>query len=145
MAEQPPQTFENHVRRDPAFHFFLAPLAIVLFGAAIAHAVRHPSSETIWMALMGLTVLCAVFLTRIYSLKVQNRVIRMEERLRLKELLPAPLVPRIGELTGGQLIALRFASDAEIPALVSRALDQKMAPPDIKRAITNWRPDYHRV
>ena len=145
MADQNPQTLENHIRRDPAFHFFLAPLAFVMFVAAVVHAVRHPGTETIWMALMGLVVLVAVFLIRIYSLKVQNRVIRLEERLRLKELLPASLAPRIEELTGGQLIALRFASDAEIPALVSKALDQKMAATDIKKAITTWRPDYHRV
>ena len=145
MAEQRPQAFENHVRRDPAFHFFLMPLAFVLFVWAATHAVQHPRDETIWMALMSIVIMCAVFLIRIYSLKVQNRVIRLEERLRLKELLPAPLASRIGELTGGQLIALRFASDAEIPGLVSEALGKKMAPPDIKKAITTWRPDYHRV
>ena len=94
---------------------------------------------------MSIVIMCAVFLIRIYSLKVQNRVIRLEERLRLKELLPASLAPRIGELTGGQLIALRFASDAEIPVLVSEALGKKMSPTDIKKAVTNWRPDYNRV
>lgn len=145
MGERRPQTLANHTRLDPAFHFFMAPFGLALFFAAAAHAFRHPHGETIWMALTGLLLAMTVFLVRVYSLKVQDRVIRMEERLRLSILLPEPLRSRIGELTEGQLIAIRFASDAEVPALVAQVLSQKLAAKDIKKAITTWRPDYYRV
>jgi hypothetical protein len=82
---------------------------------------------------------------RLYALKVQDRVIRLEERLRLTQILQEPLRSRIPELTVDQLCGLRFASDAELPKLVERTLNEKLKRADIKKAIQNWRPDYWRV
>ena len=145
MAERRPQNFDNHTRFDPVFHFFLAPVSAGLFFSAAAHAVRHPEFVTIWLAIAALVFVVAVFLIRIYSLRVQDRVIRLEERLRLAAVLPESQRPQIAELTKGQLVALRFASDAELAALAGRAVQEKLPGKEIKKAIRNWRPDYFRV
>jgi hypothetical protein len=145
VAERRPQTYQNYTRLDPAFHFFLAPFAFVTFVASVWHAIKHPDLVSLWLTLGALLFVVEVFLNRIYSLKVQDRVIRLEERLRLTTLLPDSQRTRIGELTERQLIALRFASDAELPALAAKAIDERMAPADIKKAIRSWRPDYFRV
>src|SRR5215472_11985387 len=101
---QTSQTYKNHVRLDPLFHFFLGPASFILLIAAIVSAVQNPD----WMAavrvLAGLWAVVATFKIRLYALKVQDRVIRLEERLRLRELLPPNLQPNIGKLTEGQLI-----------------------------------------
>jgi hypothetical protein len=145
MAERRPQTYDNHVRLDPAFHFILAPLSALTFLASVWNAIRNPGLLSCGLSLGALLFVIDVFMNRIYSLKVQDRVIRLEERLRLATLLPESQRSRIGELTERQLIALRFASDGELPALAARAIDEHLAPADIKKAIRNWRPDYFRV
>ena len=145
MAERVPQTYANHRRFDPVFHFFLAPLSIVVLVALSWNAMRQRDLFSHWLLLGALLFVVAVFLIRVYSLKVQDRVIRLEERLRLATLLPEAERARIGELTERQLIALRFASDAELPALAARALAEGLAPADIKKAIRNWRADNFRV
>ena len=152
MAEKKPQTFANHARFDPLFHFFLIPfLGLVVLGTLInffAHITeggfRHHFHAFV-LVLLALALLIAVFKIRLYALRVQDRVIRLEERLRLATLLAEPLRSRIPELTEDQLIGLRFASDAEVPKLVERALSEKLSRKDIKKAIQNWRPDYWRV
>ena len=145
MSERRPQTVENHVRLDPVFHFFLLPLSAATFVAAVWNAIRHPGVVAIWHSVGALLFIFAVFLIRIYSLKVQDRVIRLEERLRLITLLPESQRARIGDLTEKQLVALRFASDAELPALAARAIDERLSSADIKKSIRSWRPDYFRV
>jgi hypothetical protein len=145
VAEKKPQTFANHTRLDPLYHFFALPVFAICIIAAIIHFVMHPSLHSALLFVVSVAAAIAVVKLRTYPLKVQDRVIRLEERLRLISLLPEPLRSRIPELTEGQLVALRFASDAEVPKLAERALSEKLAPADIKKAIQNWRPDCWRV
>ncbi len=145
MTEKKPQTKRNHVRLDPAFHFFLAPVLLGMLGWTAVHLYHHRDSTSAILLILVVLMFVITFKFRTYSLKVQDRVIRLEERLRLATLLPEPLRSRIPELTEGQLVALRFASDAEIPALVERALRESLSRKQIKEAIQTWRPDYWRV
>jgi hypothetical protein len=112
-------------------------------------AIYHLVTNFGWMSavhvVLALWAAVAVVKIRTYALKVQDRVIRLEERLRMEKLLPEALKSRIYELTEQQFIALRFASDAELPALVEKTLKDHLVPKAIKQAIQNWRPDYFRV
>jgi len=145
MAEKKPQTFANHGRLDPLFHFVVLPVFLLTALAGAVHFVWKPSWHSAAFFVIAVAAAIAVTKTRLYALKVQDRVIRLEERLRLSLLLPEPLRSRIPELTEGQLIALRFASDAEVPKLTELAISGKMSKTDIKKAIQVWRPDYFRV
>jgi Family of unknown function (DUF6526) len=145
MANASPQSFSHHVRYDPLFHFFVLPVFALTWLFSIVHLVRHPGLHSAWLVVVVIAGLVVLFKVRLYPLKVQDRVIRLEERLRLVTLLDPSLHPRIAELTESQLVALRFASDAELPALATRALNEKLAASDIKKAIQQWRPDYWRV
>jgi len=145
MTDTKPQSYANHARLDPGFHFVLLPLVLVALILSIISLVRHPGlHSTLWLLLT-----IALFLTaekaRSYALKAQDRVIRLEERLRLSMLLPEATRPRIVELTEPQLIALRFASDAEVPALAMRALNEGLTKKQIKTAVQSWRADTFRV
>jgi uncharacterized membrane protein YdbT with pleckstrin-like domain len=145
MPDETPQNFSNHTRRDPLFHFFILPVFAITLIATIVHLVRRPGLYSAWLVVVVIAAIAAILEIRLYALKVQDRVIRLEERLRLASLLDASLRPRIPEFTEAQLIALRFASDAELPALAARALNEKLAAQEIKKAIQHWRPDYWRV
>ena len=145
MAEKKPQTYANHARWDPLFHFVALPIFALAVIVGIVHFIWRPSLHTGAFFVLSVAAAIAVLKTRLYSLKVQDRVIRLEERLRLSSLLSEPLRSRIPELTEGQLVALRFASDAEVPKLAERAISEKLSPADIKKAIQTWRPDYWRV
>ncbi|HEX8925716.1 MAG TPA: DUF6526 family protein [Terriglobales bacterium] len=145
MPETPTQNYSNYTRWDPLFHFFIEPVFLVTVIVAIVHAIRWPGFHTWWTVLLSIAALMLVFKARLYALKVQDRVIRLEERLRLTTLLPEALRNRIGELSESQLIALRFASDEELPALVNETLTRNLAPKEIKQAVKNWRADFFRV
>ncbi|HEY3939610.1 MAG TPA: DUF6526 family protein [Bryobacteraceae bacterium] len=145
MSERISQTRGSHARFDPAYHFFLAPALLLLLIWTIVHLAYHKNSESMILVVLVLLVFVMLGKMRMYSLKVQDRVIRLEERLRLSALLAEPLRSRISEASESQLIALRFASDAELPPLFARALDEKLNPKQIKDAIQQWRGDYWRV
>jgi len=145
MGEPSPQTLANHVRTDPPFHYFLLPVFTISWIVSIVMAVRHPHLLHLWIVFFATAVMVLMFKTRLYALKVQDRVIRLEERLRLATVLPDSLRQQIIKLTEAQLVALRFAPDEELAALVARALSENLSQKDIKKAVKNWRPDYWRV
>jgi hypothetical protein len=140
-----PQSYQSHGRFDPPFHFFIIPVMLINFIVSIVYAVRHMSGMTIWFVVVSLALLMAAFKMRLYALRNQDRVIRLEERVRMQALLPEPLRTRIGELSLQQCIGLRFASDAELASVVERALRENLDKKQIKQAIQNWRADYSRV
>ncbi len=145
MADKKPQTFANHTRWDPLFHFFVLPVFFLLAIAGLVHFIWRPGLHSGLMFVVAVALAIAVTKIRLNALRVQDRVIRLEERLRLASLLPEPLRSRIPELTVGQLVGLRFASDGEVAKLVERALSEKLSRDDIKKAIQTWRPDDRRV
>src|SRR5262245_43159450 len=116
MADKP-QSLKNHARFVPLYHGFAFPVCVVNAVWQLLRVYRSPSWDTGIAALLGLALVVMFFMARIFALTVQDRVIRLEMRLRLRELLPADLQPRVHELTPRQLVALRFASDRELPAL----------------------------
>ena len=139
------QSYSNHAKFDPPFHFFVLPIFLINILAIGYLLFRNPGIGGAWLLVLSVAFLVHAGRTRSYATHLQDRVIRLEERLRLAAILQEPLRLRIGELTDSQFVGLRFASDAELPALVQRALDEKLSRSDIKKAITNWRPDYSRV
>jgi hypothetical protein len=146
LAENTPQTFANHARLHPPFHFYLIPGSLVLLILTVFNVIRHYDRLDAWiLVLIGILFPVAVLLIRTNALRAQDRLIRLEERLRLEALLSAELGSRVHELTESQLIALRFASDNELNPLVAKVLAEKMKSKDIKKAIVMWRADTFRV
>ena len=149
MPESGVQVYANHRRWDPWYHFVAFPVVSISFFAALWLFIKSLSGGfSIWPAWNVVLWAAAIVLTlrvRVYALKVQDRIIRLEERLRLATLLDGPLKARIGELDVRQLVGLRFASDAEVPELVKIALDEQLSGEEIKKRIQNWRPDTFRV
>lgn len=143
--EKTPQTFANHAKLDPPFHFVVLPVLLINIIALGYYLVRFPSLGGAWFFVLSIALLIMAGRMRNYATRLQDRIIRVEERLRLSAILPERLRSRIGELTDTQVVGLRFASDAELPALMERALDEKLSRTEIKKAITEWRPDYSRV
>ncbi len=142
MAEQ---SLKSHARFDPPYHFFVLPVLLLNFIVCIVHSYHQPGHFNQWLILMSIVLIVLALKVRTYALKVQDRVIRLEERLRLATLLTGPLAARIPELTEDQLIGLRYACDAEVPGLVEKTLQSNLKRKDIKQAVQNWRPDFWRV
>ncbi len=143
-----PQNLKNHKRYDPPYHFFILPMLVLNIIFSIYVTIhRWPEHRILflWWIVMSLVFMMMAIRLRDRALVVQDRVIRCEERLRLHALLPPAERSHIDELSVRQLVALRFASDAELPALVHKTLTQNLEPKAIKQNIVNWRGDYHRV
>ncbi len=145
MAETAVQDFKSHRRFDPWYHFFAAPVLVVAFFVALWRAIKAPSAWAVWEVVVAAALVVLALKARTFALKVQDRVIRLEERQRLGVLLSEPLRSRIGSLTEQQLIGLRFASDGEVAGLVEAALDENLSGEAIKKRVTSWRPDLFRV
>lgn len=141
-----PQSLKNHARYDPLWHFVGIPILTAGPAFAAVQAWRNGSPHAWGMVVYYLAIVIVAFRAREQTKVVQDRVIRLEMRLRLKELLPPKLQSRIGELTPKQLVGLRFAGDAELPSLVERCLSGEL--PDnraVKREIKDWQPDWLRA
>ena len=143
------QSYRNHQKFVPAFHFLTFGILVVNLLWAVWRLFQGaglPLPDRVWGVVMAIALLLLAWYLRTFPLIVQDRVIRLEERLRLAQLLPPDLAPRIGELSAGQLVALRFASDEEIPELTRKVLDEKIrSREEIKKRIRHWRPDHLRA
>lgn len=150
MPEKSPQTYENHLRLDPSYHFLIMGLLTANAVIAVLALIRMFRSHAfdfsvLWSLVMAVTFLLVLLKLRMYALHNQDRLIRLEEQLRMKALLPAALATRAMELKPSQYVALRFASDEELPGLVQQTLDEDLDNGQIKKRIKTWRPDTFRV
>ena len=141
-----PQNFSNHTRWHPTFHFFVLPVMLINFFWAVVMFVKAPGWDSGWWIIVSLALAMLTTFVRTYSLKVQDRLIRLEERLRYQQVLSTALAQQTSNLTVGQTVALRFAADEELEKLVDSVLSGKFVKTkDIKRAIKQWRADNFRV
>ena len=145
MSETAPQSLKNHARFDPVYHFFICGIVLVNLIYACFHLYRQPSLSSGWYLVLSLVVIAPVLRLRQYPLKVQDRIIRLEERIRLQALAPTEWHTQIYRLSEQQLIALRFAGDDEVVELAKQALEHNLTGKQIKERIKSWRADYWRV
>jgi hypothetical protein len=140
------QTRASHRRFIPLWHFFALPILIANVVIVAVRFVGAPGFATGWAIAVAIALVIGIFLSRSMPLRAQDRIIRLEERLRFEKILPADLRGRMDDLTAEQIIGLRFASDDEVPELTRRALSGELKTrADIKREIRNWRADHLRV
>jgi hypothetical protein len=144
------QSYENHKKYTPLHHFVQMPIGFLftVWTAYEALSSTDKSLQKIWFALMivGFSTLLLSLLMRMqYGLVLQSRLIRMEMRYRYFRVTQQHFEELEKQLKLGQIVALRFASDEELPTLVQKAIDEKLSPDAIKRQIKNWQGDYHRV
>jgi hypothetical protein len=140
------QNFENHAKFVPGFHVVVLGIFTINLGWSLYRVAHAYSAESVLSLLLAIAFILLALYSRIFALTVQDRVIRLEMRLRMLQILPAELRPRISEFSVGQLVALRFASDAELPALAKKVLDEKLNDRKaIKKMIREWEPDFLRA
>lgn len=147
MAEQ---NYANHAKFVPGFHFVTLGILVINLIWSLVRLFWVLPGTNFFDRLLSVAVAVALALMawylRTFPLKAQDRIIRLEERLRLERLLPADLRPRIADLRPSQLIALRFASDDELPDLTRAVLTGEVTKPDeIKKRVQNWRADHFRM
>ena len=140
------QNFINHTRWHPPFHFFVLPVMLINFVWSIVVFAKAPGWNLGWWVVVSLALAMLTVYVRTYSLKVQDRIIRLEEKLRYQQLLSPAAVQQASALTVQQVIALRFADDKELEELVTQAIAGRFAKPkNAKQAIKTWRADTFRV
>jgi len=140
------QNFANHAKSIPAFHFVVLPIFLLNLGWSIYRLVHAFSVDRVISLLVAVALLLLAFTARVFALTVQDRVIRLEMRLRMQQVLPQDLRARIPEFEVGQLVALRFAGDAELPELARKVLDGKLTDRKaIKQLVRDWQPDFVRA
>src|SRR3954453_13337831 len=140
------QSYQKHTRWLPGFHFFVMPVLIVNVLNELRHLWQDPSRHFAWQVLFAAALVGAALLSRVQALSVQDRVIRLEMRLRLRGILPPDLHPAIDTLTHRQMVALRFASDGDLADLGRDVLAGKLASgKEIKMRIRNWQSDWLRA
>ena len=143
---QSTQSYANHVKLVPLFHYFTLPALFVYFVWSVVQLFRMPSVGNGMTVLLAVTLMVLAVLARVFALRVQDRVIRLEMRLRLRECLPADLQPKIADFTVDQLVAMRFASDEELPGLAAQVLRDNVANRTaIKKMIRSWQADHQRA
>lgn len=146
MAQAKPQSFANHTRIVPAYHMVAFPILAINLLWSVYQVIRDLTADTVIGLLLAFALVIIFLFARLFTLSVQDRVIRLEMRLLLEKLLPADLQPRIPEFTVAQLVALRFASDEELPALARRVLTENITDRKvIKQMIQKWKPDNLRA
>ena len=146
MPSEPVQNLKNHPRFIPIYHAFALPILALNAVWTIVHAITMPSWGSAFAALVGIALVIVALFARVFALRVQDRVIRLEMRLRMRDTLPPDLVARIPEFTIDQLVALRFASDQELPALARRVLDERLKDRKaIKLLVAQWQADHLRA
>ena len=146
MAQTTPQTFENHTRIVRAYHMGAFPLLVINLLWSAYRVIGSFSADAVVALLLAIALLLIFYHSRIFALRVQDRVIRLEMRLQMEKLLPPDLRARIPDFTVGQLVALRFASDEELPDLARKVLAENLTDrKTIKRMIKKWNPDYLRA
>ena len=145
MADQG-QNFANHTRLVPPYHYVAFPILLLNFIWAVRGLLGGLSFDAILNLLVAVALIIVALFARVFALKAQDRVIRLEMRLRMRDLLPEDMQARINDFTPTQMVGLRFAGDDELPALARQVLDENIsAATPIKKLITDWQGDYHRV
>ena len=146
MANGTSQSLKNHARIVPIYHLVAGPIFFANLFWSAYRAITQPSGPIIFSLLLAIAFVILFFFARVFALTVQDRVIRLEMRLRMRELLPADLIPRIPEFTPAQLVSLRFASDRELPVLARQVLEQRLNNRKaIKQLVKEWQADHLRA